>query len=152
MRGRKKTPTQTLKLRGSRYRNRPNEPQPKAEMPTMPGYLDEAAQELWAFLSPELFQAGILTNVDGAVLGALCQVVSRLHAAETLINQDGLIIDANGTPKAHPAVSIAAKCREHVQRLSAELGMTPAGRARLNVKTKGGGEDEFETYLKKGRA
>jgi hypothetical protein len=66
MRGRKKTPTNLVLLRGNPGKRALNkeEPKPRPVLPEPPGHLDTGAKREWRRVAPELHQLGLLTVLD----------------------------------------------------------------------------------------
>ena len=73
-------PTKLKALEGNRGR-RPlpeNEPEPDNIIPDMPKTIDTDAQKTWKKLAPMLKRIGLVTEADGDMLAALCQIQARL--------------------------------------------------------------------------
>lgn len=108
--------------------------------PRPPELTGEAAAE-WDRLAPELDAAGALAVTDRGILAAYCCAVADLLAARAAIVERGRWLEVPvQTSKGerlgvrlieHPAVKLLDKASARVQRLAAELGITPASRARL---------------------
>lgn len=135
-RGPKKLPTNILILRGSRrVEDRPkNEPKPRQGMPNPPEILKGEALDEWNRKAPLLYEQGTLTLIDNSALAAYCISWALMCAALKLCEEDKLIETAkNGSPKKSPIVSILRGAYNDMVRLAAEFGMTPSGRANINV-------------------
>ena len=80
------TPTAIRKLQGNPRRRPVNEhePEPHRGLPEPPDFVlvDEYALEQWYSMGGRLDRAGILTEVDGDALAALCLAYSRWRQAE----------------------------------------------------------------------
>src|SRR5262245_11926058 len=93
-RGRKRTPTGMLELRGSRHAaGRGDEPRPVPGNVTCPSWLSAAAKAEWKRLFPELRRLGLITLVDRASFAAYCEAVGELQEATILLERDGRVID-----------------------------------------------------------
>lgn len=136
-RGRARTPTKVLKLRGTYRKDRhgleSDEPQFAAltELPEPPGFLDDVAQYEWHRVGPDLVEQGLLTTVDLAAFTCYCLNVARMVAAEKQINVDGMVVPGPRGPRAHPAVLIARQCGAEVRKFAQEFGLTPSARTRV---------------------
>lgn len=143
-RGRRTKPTQ-LKLVTGNPGHRPvneREPKPKADMPTMPAWLDREAKAEWRRQAPELYAVGVLTIVDGSVLAAYCEAFSLWKRASVRLqkqarNDDRVIAEAilvttkSGNVILNPLQGACNVARRDMVRLAAELGLTPSSRANL---------------------
>ncbi len=117
-------------------------------MPTCPAWLDAVAKRQWAKLAPELHAMGVLIKIDGNLLARYCQAWSQWRKMEEWVQKHGEAVSIKSKTgritgyKRNPQVDIAARLLEIMTRLEAELGMTPSGRARMEVgtepKSKGG--------------
>lgn len=105
-----------------------------------PELTGEAAAE-WDRLAVELDAAGWLAVTDRGILAAYCMAVADLLAARAEIVQHGRWYDETqqsskgvtiGTrPREHPAVKLASDASRRIEKLGSALGITPAGRSRL---------------------
>lgn len=110
-------------------------------LPARPPELTGEAADEWERLAPELDAAGLLAVTDRGILAAYCLAVADLLAARDAINREGRFVrepvqtskgDTLGERvREHPAVKLLDRASARVQRLGAELGLTPASRARL---------------------
>lgn len=142
--GRKPLPTADKAARGNPGR-RPlndNEPQPKADMPTMPAWLDREAKAEWRRQAPELYAIGVITVVDGSVLAAYCEAFSLWKRASVRLqkmarNDDTVLYEGicvktqSGNVILNPLQGAANSARRDMVRLAAELGLTPSSRSSL---------------------
>lgn len=134
-RGRPPTPTAILKLRGSRWADRPNEPQPKAEAPRCPVGMNAAAKRVWQALVPQLHELGMLAHFDDAVLEQHCTNVARRRVLMKQLAKEGETMETNkGFIIKNPLVGIISKLDDAIRRTACEFGMTPASRTRIHVK------------------
>ena len=133
-----------------------NEPQPVVHIPPIPGHLDAYAEEEWNRVCQVLFNVGILTDIDGAALGAYCQSYSRWRLAEETLasmaendeTTKGLLIrTTNGNAIQNPVVGIANKAAADMVRYAAEFGMTPSARSRLSIIGRPAGTDAAEAFF-----
>ena len=159
-RGRKKLPTNILKIRGSRqleYRPK-NEPVPKAGMPKPPKDLDGAALEHWFVVAQMLFEQGTLTLIDATVLAAYCDAYALYQQVkrECRIGRDEPVLmlkSKNGNMYLNPMIGLLKSTKNDMCRLAAEFGMSPSGRSSINVpKPKTKEQTKAQKWVDKNRA
>ena len=142
--GRKPKPTQ-LKLvtsnPGKRQVNR-KEAKTKAVIPMPPHHLTADAVEEWNRVATELYNLGILSEIDRAALAAYAMAYGRWVQAERAIAKmaekdqltGGLMIKtSNGNAVQNPLVGTANKAAADMMRYAAEFGMTPSARSRISA-------------------
>lgn len=105
-----------------------------------PELTGEAAAE-WDRRVPDLGAVGTLAAVDRGILAAYCLAVADMLAARDAINCDGRFIrvpiqnsrgESLGSKLSeHPACKMLDRASARVQKLGAELGLTPAARDRV---------------------
>jgi P27 family predicted phage terminase small subunit len=102
-----------------------------------PDYLDGIARKLWSKLARELFQAELLTALDGQTLAIACQAFATWQEHEQKVREQGALVKSgNGSATTHPSVAIARNAAEQWRKYAAELGLTPAARVRLKKRPK----------------
>lgn len=127
---------QALKKRQGTYRKdrdkgNLDEALPKKK-PTCPSWLDDDAKKEWRRISKDLYEAGLLRNVDGTALANYCHNYSTWKQASLLVQEKGLLIKTtNGNIIQSPALGIANVAGREVMKALKEFGMTPSSRARL---------------------
>ena len=149
-RGPKPTPTRILKMRGTFRRDR----RPKVELtpepavPDPPEWLAGDALVEWQRITPELARLGILTKLDLAALAGYCQAWGQWVAAQAKLAAIGPVVKApSGYPILNPWLTISNKALQQVQRLAAELGLTPSARTRIEVNPAAGRPDTLEVVI-----
>ena len=146
--GRKMLPTRVKKVKGTLENRRlnPNEPQPTISKPEAPDFLDHVALKEWNRVVDLLFDLGIMSDLDVAVLAAYCNSYSKvIHAQEQLnkmaneSNPGGMLHrSATGSIVQNPLMGIVNVSSRDMCRYAAELGITPASRPKVNsMKPKG---------------
>jgi P27 family predicted phage terminase small subunit len=119
-----------------------NEHEPEYDLTSLkaPIELDDIGELEWYRVAPLLQEAGVLTDVDRAVLAGYCAAYSTFHKAELALSElaardtvfNGLMIKTkSGNLIQNPLVGIRNTALEKIQRFSAELGMTPSSRSRI---------------------
>ena len=147
MRGRKPTPTHLKLLQGTFRPDRAqsNEPQPAAELPPAPDYLNAVASREWDRLAPQLYAAGLLTSFDLMALEALCKAYARWRKAEEQVDVEGEVIQSPRGPVRNPWVLIQSKAYEQMTKMLIEFGFTPSARSRVTaIPTDGENDDGFD--------
>ncbi len=88
----------------------------------------------------QLFEAGLLSEIDGPALTIYCLTWARMVDAEEKLRQFGAVIKSpNGYLVQSPYLSIATKATEQLMRIMSEFGMTPSSRSRIHVSGQAGG-------------
>jgi P27 family predicted phage terminase small subunit len=159
MRGRKRKPT-ALKLVAGRTgkkattinagkRKLPeNEPKIDAAIPTCPKHLNAEERDLWAEIGKELYDLGVLTNVDAGVFEVYVTALAIMRRVKPEIEKSLVFDGPNGGPIQNPYLAIYNKAKEHVMKAGAELGVSPASRSRVSVKKQKESADPFEEFEK----
>lgn len=150
IRGPKPKPTAIRRLNGNPGKRGYNHAEPQAPegVPDCPPHLGNTARDEWDRLVDVLHGMGVVTLVDRAALAAYCQCYGRwVEAEEKLQATPMLLKTATGYVQQSPWLSISNKQLELMGRFMAELGLTPASRAR--VITVGTGEkiDRIERII-----
>ena len=124
---------------GKRTLNR-KEAKAKASIPVAPHHLTADAVEEWNRVATELYNLGILSEIDRAALAAYAMAYGRWVQAERAIAKmaekdqltGGLMIKtSNGNAIQNPLVGTANKAAADMMRYAAEFGMTPSARSRI---------------------
>ena len=136
-RGPKRTPTATLKLRGSRLAaGRTDTARVKAALPSMPRWLGTHAKTEWKCVAKPLRDAGILTELDRTALALYCCAVDDFLTCREIIAHDGSILtSAKGGRYVHPAVSMMQNAWSRVLKGGAEFGLSPTSRPSIYAVT-----------------
>lgn len=153
MAGRPPKPTALKALGGNPGKRKPNksEPKPKAKRPSCPKHLTGEAKKEWNRMSKQLYELGLLTEVDRAALAAYCQAWGRwVEAEEEMRKPDFRMITTTDSnyPVVSPWLNIATNAMKQMKGFLTEFGMTPASRSRVQAPTKEE-DDPFEEFLKR---
>jgi P27 family predicted phage terminase small subunit len=154
MRGRKPTPTALKKMAGTFRADRANADEPAGEpcLPRCPAHLQGEARKTWTREGKALAAMRVLTAADRAAFAMFCTLWARHVEAETKILELGAVVrGATGGAVVSPWCHISSKTIELAVKLAAELGMTPASRARVKAVPKGEPADPMEQLLAKQR-
>ena len=154
-RGRKPKPTAVKVLEGNPGKRELNtfEPVPKkTSLPKCPDWLEEEARNEWHRLAKNLFELGLLTDLDVQAFASYCQAYARWREAEEFITQHGSLIKTkSGYWQQVPQVSIAHQNQKIMMQAAAEFGLTPSSRSRIIADQAASREaDEMEMLLLSG--
>jgi P27 family predicted phage terminase small subunit len=97
-----------------------------------PERLGGGALAEWLRIVPML--AGVATALDRAAVVAYCRAVAAAESSEAVLDTQGATYTtAAGKVLPRPEVRMAEQARRAALRWAAELGLTPASRARLGL-------------------
>lgn len=167
--GTKPKSPEAKKLAGVKPCRIPNSPE-IATAPALsnpPTYLDAVGVAKWNEIYPVLQGSGVLKVSDLGTLGSYCYAYSQFFIAQKclaalgiteveVINGNGekgkkqlmhIIVTPNGMIQSAPYVTTARQWLEVMQKIAAELGMTPSSRGRLNVAPTDPKKDELLAFL-----
>jgi P27 family predicted phage terminase small subunit len=164
IRGTKPTPTNLALVRGNPGKRKLPDPAKEIrapiEDPTPPMHLHGAGLEEWHRIVGTLVTLHIMTRLDRGALASYCQAYGRWVDAETALAKmaaddpqtRGLVVmTTHGNKIQNPLVGAANKAMADVVRYSAEFGMTPSSRTRLQDPTASGDNgNPFEDFRKSG--
>lgn len=134
IRGRKPKPTAIRRQTGNPGKRgyNPAEPVVPPGLPDCPGHLSNVAGEEWERIAGTLYEMGVLTTVDRAVLAAYCQAYGRwVEAEERMKETPAMLKTPSGYVQQSSWLSVANKQLELMGRFMSELGITPASRSRV---------------------
>lgn len=107
--------------------------------------LPSAMEDEWNTIAAEMVQREILTASMTGLLEAYLIAIWTVRECQKAIEEHGILTKtAHGNLKPNPASGLMSKAQETVARMSAELGLTPAARAKQgfhqpDAKSKTGG-------------
>lgn len=104
--------------------------------PNKPANLPRKVSDAWDEIVPTLEAAGMLSPADGPSLElALRHYVQAVLASNELMAADSVLIhdDKNGRDAKHPASQIFRDHSDQFLKYGAQLGLTFAARARINL-------------------
>ena len=103
-------------------------------MPACPEVLQGESRREWRRMAKKLFDAGLLTEIDGPALMGYCLAYGRLLDAETNLRQFGSVMKAPSGYLVHsPYLAIANRALEQMRAMLVEFGMTPSSRSRVQA-------------------
>ena len=164
--GRPMKPSQLKALEGNPGGRPLNEaePAPEVEIPDCPGHLSPEAMAEWARIVRELYNLGLISQLDRAMLAAYCQAYGRWVEAEQKITEAGamgaIVNSPNGYPMMSPWLIIANKALDQMHKFAVEFGLSPSARSRVASKVgdqlplfpasgSTGAPDTFEDFLRR---
>ncbi|MCH8313698.1 MAG: P27 family phage terminase small subunit [Nitrospinae bacterium] len=94
MKGRKPKPTSIKALQGTYRKDRMNKKEPKVELkiPKRPSFLYGEGKKEWDRASKDLFDLGLLTDLDMAALAGYCSSYHHWVEVEKRIAKEGMVI------------------------------------------------------------
>jgi P27 family predicted phage terminase small subunit len=99
-----------------------------------PSHLPKSARTEWNRVTSDLKARKLLTPSMFGLIAAYCTAQWQIRECVKAIERDGAFVKTkNGEPKPHPAHGLMNKAGEIVARLGAELGLSPAARARKGL-------------------
>lgn len=149
MAGRRPKPTALKKLAGNPGKRPLNNAEPKYPLINTrpPRFLDLEARRIWRKMLGELSAAGVLTQVDEAMLAVFCQTWSTYVSAVKRLHEEGdIIVTEKGSAYKHPLVMIRDTAADQLRKFAVEFGLTPSSRSRIKVE-KVDEVDELERAL-----
>lgn len=100
-------------------------------IPRRPTGLADRGRREW----PKIWTAGakwLNTEQDYPWIEQVCRAWDDIAAYRKLIKADGLVqTGSQGQPVAHPLIAETRKCEDTIRKCLAEIGFSPAARARL---------------------
>ncbi len=135
-RGRKPKPTAKKKLEGNPGKRAlpKREPAPKISDVIAVEAITDGARAFVEKYKPQLHAMGILSDVDVAALELMATHYSIAWESARAIQKQGLTVkDADGQVHKHPLLSVFRDNSTAYRSYSAEFGMTPSSRSRIQV-------------------
>jgi len=115
-----------------------------ADVLSPPDWMNADAAAEWQRVMPELAARRTLTPADLAALESYCLQIGQARQMQRVIDElnDPFVYSAEGVPRPHPAYRGQRDAITTARQLAAELGLTPAARARVGGESSKGGNDE----------
>jgi P27 family predicted phage terminase small subunit len=114
--------------------------------------LDSEGKRCWNRVAASLKAMGILAKTDGEMLAGLCQNWSVFVRCSKILNSPGYLEE--GLLKSRNAATTCEAAYSRYSKACVEFGLTPQGRAHLDVSGGKASQDDFDRFLasKKGGA
>lgn len=139
--GRKRKPTKTKQLEGTYRKDRSvNEPEPAPCIPIPPDCLDDIAIAEWRRIAPQLYELGLLSEIDMAALAGYCQSFSLWNRESKLLKEESAVaVMESGNVVQNPRIGVVNRALDQMRKFLVEFGMTPSSRSgvRASIKPKG---------------
>lgn len=130
-----KKPTQQKKLEGTARKDRANaaEPQYEARLPEPPDCLSADALEEWHRIGPILHSQRVISEADRGILAVCCEAWAEFVELSRLW-RDGkrFLLDEKGQTRKYPISKERREAMARYQSLCADLGLSPASRAKVS--------------------
>lgn len=148
-RGRKPTPKQILKLRGSRIRGphlRGIDAPPG--VPPAPGWLSDLARAEWDRIVPMLEASKVMSPRHQQTLASYCDAFADMVEADRELKASGAtFMDDKGRVSNHPAWNRKRDARSQMLKIAAEFGLTASALARVSAVDNGQKEDDEDRLM-----
>lgn len=128
------------------------------DIPAPPDHLSGVAKEHWIYLAKKLQVCGILTEIDVYALEHCCTSLAIAQNASIKINETGLVMsikNEDGSLKTaikSPFLTVYAEALMLFEKYGSKLGLSPVDRMRLKGVCKQDKGDEFDEFLRTGKA
>lgn len=116
------------------------------ETPPVPAHIPAAMADEWRAVVADLTNRKLITDAMMGSIDAYVMALWNARLAQKQIDAHGILVPSgkDGVLKQNPAVSLLGKANEATMRLAAELGLTPASRAKTAPpKEKDDGQGSF---------
>ncbi len=115
-----------------------------SDAPDVPVHIPVGMHEEWRAVVEDLAARKLLTDAMLGSVEAYIMALWNMRMAQKALDDHGPLVQGErGGWKQNPAVSLLGKAQTAVQRLAAELGLTPASRSKPSM---GGGSNEEDDY------
>jgi P27 family predicted phage terminase small subunit len=153
--GHNQKPTQLKILQGTfrRHRAKKGEPKPApvTAVPKPPRHLNGFGKWMWRRIAPELVEKQILTVLDLQALEILCDAYGFYRAARAAMLRKGRTLQqylSDRNSQTTPEATMMRQCWNTFKGFMAEFGLSPSSRAKLDIPTpKGKEQDPMEELL-----
>ena len=154
--GRNLLSTGEKKLKGTHQPYRDTEPQavtPLSRMPNVPDWLGDEGKRIWREQGANLIKVRLLTESDIFTFSRYCQYAGLFERLMKELSTDDLVLvlpNAITTP--NPKFKMALDCQNQADRIGRQFGLSPATRKNVPQPREAEPEDEFDRFLRGGRA
>jgi P27 family predicted phage terminase small subunit len=138
--GRKKTPENVLKFKGTYRADRANKeaPLPDPDSPCAPAWLSKEAREWFGVLKSRIEDIGLASKTYTEMLALAAQRIAEIEELNETIEEAGKFYKTTNTKgdtiyKTRPAISQRNEALRHLQSLLAEFGLSPASINKVKV-------------------
>lgn len=138
---RPRKPTQLRLVTGGRTRphHSKNEPKPEPSTPVPPTWLKGHALAAWNGVVAELVTMSAVCRLDAGVLASWASTQGVIAEAQEMLNTMEpsmrlLVKNKRGGPSVNPLIGVIRKAQRDAAHYATLLGLTPSGRAALEIK------------------
>ena len=140
MRGRKPTPAVLKLAGGNRGHRRINRNEPKADMkaPPQPTFLNAEEKYAWKYVTEKLKSLNLLASSDLVAILSYCHFFAQYTTAKKHLKASGeadVIETKTGRLVQNPWLKVVNEALRELNKVSSDLGLNAAARARMEVKT-----------------
>lgn len=129
-RGPRPTPTERLRLVGSRHvYDRKNEPEAVVGDPEPPDWLSDGACRQWLVMIERLRGMQVLSKGDREALAQFCCCWDQYERLEQACQTAEFLVAGRGGMVANPIFGLRDRAWDRVLKMGREFGYTPAARA-----------------------
>ena len=149
-RGPARTPTETLKIRGSWLAKVREKTEPKIQPGRMipPAWLSKPAKAVWK-KTLEVTPPGMITPADYVLLEMFCDAVAEWEALARAIEPlKQLQKSLSGGLTLHPLSILKNRANANVRALAAKLGLSPADRSSVQLVAALAADAEQDEFLR----
>jgi P27 family predicted phage terminase small subunit len=148
--GHNKKPTALKVLEGTARRDRLlNEPLPACATPKCPEWLPREGKKKWRELAPKLEKLGLLTELDGEKLAAMCMHWALMVEATQDLKERGFLVTSareGGELVKNPSLQVLRDNSAAFDRYAGEFGMGPRSRSYIDLPAQNE-DDDFMLQL-----
>ena len=133
--GRTRQPTELLKLTGNEraIKRAKREPKPKPERPACPVSLSSTERRIFNATVEKIESLGLIANTDGAAIGRYAIALARFNRVKKYCDANGLVYESGSGRRRAPESVILNETEQTLLKLEREFGLTPSGRAGLQI-------------------
>lgn len=118
------------------------------EKPAVPAHIPVAMHDEWLAVVAELTGRKVITDAMLGTIDAYVMAMFNARKAQDALDLHGVLIDGGkGILKQNPAATLLGKSNSTIQRLAAELGLTPASRSRPRMRGDAGSDDDRQADM-----
>jgi len=143
---RRPTSKKLLSLRGSwRAGAKRHSPDPPLELPEPPRWLSGDGKRQFRTLARKLYEAGVLTALDGPALALLADAVAMYKLASQQVAVEGITVPGKGgRPVTNPAQRAVVAHRQFILTCLKEFALTPGSRGKVEKAPEPPSAEELE--------
>jgi P27 family predicted phage terminase small subunit len=123
----------------------------EASIPECPSWLDEVGKQTWARVTAAMGKVDLALDVE--LLSVFCDAYSHLLRCSERLRLEGYTIAiGSGLLKINPSVNVLRELQKTLIEAVKQLGLSNDSRSKMGIVFKQKEPDEFEEFLKTGKA